>query len=85
MCIYISSNLGKQYFDVSFLNSEQKERNIAHCLEMVFWIKLLWFMTVKLVNPKFKNPTFLLTLGKGNPPLILVLHFEINRNRSLKT
>lgn len=68
----------KQYFDVSFLNLEQKERKIAHCLEIIFWIKLFWFMMMKLVNRKFKNLTFILMLGKVNPLLILVLHFEIN-------
>lgn len=58
VCVYISSNVGnKQYFDVSFLNLEQKERKIAHCLEIIFWIKLFWFMMMNLVNMKFKNLT----------------------------
>lgn len=41
-------------------------------------------MMMKSVHMKFKNLTFILTLGKVTPLLILVLHFEINLNHSLK-
>lgn len=41
-------------------------------------------MMMKSVHMKFKNLTFILMLGKVTPLLILVLHFEINLNHSLK-
>lgn len=39
---------------------------------------------MKSVHTEFKNLTFILMLGKVTPLLILVLHFEINLNHSLK-
>lgn len=48
-------------------------------------MKLFWFMMRRLVNMKFNDLTSTLMLGKVNPLLLLVLHFELNLNHSLKT